>query len=211
MPQFICWLCFNNTINMLGYFKRKEECSKNIISNIFKERKNMRKTIEDILERIIFASRWLMAPVYLVLSISLFFITVKVLQEFGHAIPLMFKMDIQELLLFVLHIVDLALIGNLVLMIIFAGYENFVSKIGVAQDSEDKPSWMGKVDFSGLKLKLVASIVAISGINLLEAFMSLEMKTDRDIQWMIIIHLVFVASGVLLALMDYIASKTKSH
>ena len=211
MPQFICWLCFNNTINMLGYFKRKEECSKNIISNIFKERKNMRKTIEDILERVIFASRWLMAPVYLVLSISLFFITVKVLQEFGHAIPLMFKMDIQELLLFVLHIVDLALIGNLVLMIIFAGYENFVSKIGVAQDSEDKPSWMGKVDFSGLKLKLVASIVAISGINLLESFMSLETKTDRDIQWMIIIHLVFVASGVLLALMDYIASKTKAH
>ena len=171
----------------------------------------MRKTIEDILERVIFASRWLMAPVYLVLSISLFFITVKVLQEFSHAIPLMFKMDIQELLLFVLHIVDLALIGSLVLMIIFAGYENFVSKIGVAEESEDKPSWMGKVDFSGLKLKLVASIVAISGINLLESFMSLETKTDRDIQWMIIIHLVFVASGVLLALMDYIASKTESH
>ncbi len=211
MPQFICWLCFNKTINMLGYFKRKEECRKNIISTIFKERKNMRKTIEDILERAIFASRWFMAPVYLALSISLFFITVKVLQEFGHAIPLMFKMDIQELLLFVLHIVDLALIGNLVLMIIFAGYENFVSKIGVAQDSEDKPSWMGKVDFSGLKLKLIASIVAISGINLLEAFMSIEIKTDRDIQWMIIIHLVFVASGVFLALMDYIASKTKSH
>ena len=171
----------------------------------------MKKTIEDILEKAIFASRWFMAPVYLALSISLFFITVKVLQEFGHSIPLMLKMDIKELLLFVLHIVDLALIGNLVLMIIFAGYENFVSKIGVAQESEDKPSWMGKVDFSGLKLKLVASIVAISGINLLEAFMSIETITDRDIQWMIIIHLVFVASGVLLALMDYIASKTESH
>ena len=120
-------------------------------------------------------------------------------------------MNIKDLLLFVLHVVDLALIGNLVLMIIFAGYENFVSKIGVAEESEDKPSWMGKVDFSGLKLKLVASIVAISGINLLEAFMSIETITDRDVQWMIIIHLVFVASGVLLALMDYIASKTQSH
>ena len=171
----------------------------------------MKKTVEDILEKAIFASRWFMAPVYLALSISLFFITVKVLQEFGHSIPLMLKMDIKELLLFVLHIVDLALIGNLVLMIIFAGYENFVSKIGVAEKSEDKPSWMGKVDFSGLKLKLVASIVAISGINLLEAFMSIETITDRDVQWMIIIHLVFVASGVLLALMDYIASKTESH
>ena len=171
----------------------------------------MKKTIEDLLEKAIFASRWFMAPVYLALSISLFFITVKVIQEFGHNIPLMFTMNIKELLLFVLHVVDLALIGNLVLMIIFAGYENFVSKIGVAEESEDKPSWMGKVDFSGLKLKLVASIVAISGINLLEAFMAIETKTDRDLQWMIIIHLVFIASGVMLALMDYIASKTKSH
>ncbi|SVC81680.1 uncharacterized protein METZ01_LOCUS334534 [marine metagenome] len=118
-------------------------------------------------------------------------------------------MDIRNLLLFVLHIVDLALIGNLVLMILFAGYENFVSKIDAAKDSEDKPSWMGKVDFSGLKLKLISSIVAISGINLLEAFMSLKDHTDREIQWQIIIHIVFIASGVLLALMDWIASKTK--
>ena len=104
----------------------------------------------------------------------------------------------------------MALIGNLVLMILFAGYENFVSKIGAAEGSEDKPSWMGKVDFSGLKLKLIGSIVAISGINLLEAFMSLKDHTDREIKWQILIHLVFVSSGVLLALMDYIASKTKS-
>ena len=104
----------------------------------------------------------------------------------------------------------MALIGNLVLMILFAGYENFVSKIGAARDSEDKPSWMGKVDFSGLKLKLVGSIVAISGINLLEAFMNIENLDDRNIKWQIAIHLVFVLSGGLLALMDYIASKTKN-
>ena len=102
-------------------------------------------------------------------------------------------------------------------MIIFAGYENFVSKIDIARTSPDKPSWMGKVDFSGLKLKLVASIVAISGINLLEAFMSISyvdelgnsIVTDREIRWMIIVHVVFIISGVLLALMDYIASITK--
>ena len=93
-------------------------------------------------------------------------------------------------------------------MIIFAGYENFVSKIEVAKISEDKPNWMGNVDFSGLKLKLIASIVAISGINLLETFMDLSKKSDQEIKWMIIIHLVFVGSGVLLAVMDYIASKT---
>ena len=123
----------------------------------------------------------------------------------------MFAMDVKDLLLFVLHIVDLALIGNLVLMVIFAGYENFVSKIGVADDSEDKPSWMGKVDFSGLKLKLIASIVAISGINLLETFLDISTKTEQELRWMVIIHLVFVASGVMLALMDYIASKSESH
>ena len=93
-------------------------------------------------------------------------------------------------------------------MIIFAGYENFVSKIGVAQNSEDKPSWMGKVDFSGLKLKLIASIVAISGINLLEAFMNISSKTDQELKWMVLIHIVFILSGVLLALMDYIAART---
>ena len=150
-----------------------------------------------------------MAPVYVVLSLSLAVITLKVIQEFMHNVPLMVTMDIRNLLLFVLHIVDLALIGNLVLMILFAGYENFVSKIDAATDSEDKPSWMGKVDFSGLKLKLISSIVAISGINLLEAFMSLKDHTDREIKWQIVIHIVFIASGVLLALMDWIASKTK--
>ena len=152
-----------------------------------------------------------MAPVYVVLSLSLAVIMLKVIQEFMYNVPLMVSMDIRNLLLFVLHIVDLALIGNLVLMILFAGYENFVSKIDAATDSEDKPSWMGKVDFSGLKLKLISSIVAISGINLLEAFMSLKDHTDREIQWQIIIHIVFIASGVLLALMDWIASKTKSR
>ena len=174
------------------------------------KKSKFRENLENTLESSMFASRWFMAPVYVVLSLSLAVIMLKVIQEFIHNIPAFYAMDIRNLLLFVLHIIDMALIGNLVLMILFAGYENFVSKIGAAKDSEDKPSWMGKVDFSGLKLKLIGSIVAISGINLLEAFMSLKDHTDREIQWQVIIHIVFVVSGVLLALMDYIASKTKS-
>ena len=173
------------------------------------KRSKLRDNLENALESSMFASRWFMAPVYVVLSLSLAIIMLKVVQEFMHNVPLMITMDIRNLLLFVLHIVDLALIGNLVLMILFAGYENFVSKIEAAKDSEDKPSWMGKVDFSGLKLKLISSIVAISGINLLEAFMSLKDHTDREVKFQIIIHLVFIASGVFLALMDWIASKTK--
>ena len=174
------------------------------------KKSKFREDLENTLESSMFASRWFMAPVYVVLSLSLAVIMLKVVQEFIHNLSMFYDMDIRSLLLFVLHILDMALIGNLVLMILFAGYENFVSKIGAAKDSEDKPSWMGKVDFSGLKLKLIGSIVAISGINLLEAFMSLKDHTDREIKWQILIHLVFVSSGVLLALMDYIASKTKS-
>ena len=174
------------------------------------KKSKFRENLENTLESSMFASRWFMAPVYVVLSLSLAVIMLKVVQEFTHNISTFYGMDIRSLLLFVLHIIDMALIGNLVLMILFAGYENFVSKIGAAEGSEDKPSWMGKVDFSGLKLKLIGSIVAISGINLLEAFMSLKDHTDREIQWQVIIHIVFVVSGVLLALMDYIASKTKS-
>ena len=174
------------------------------------KKSKFRESLENTLESSMFASRWFMAPVYVVLSLSLAVIMLKVVQEFTHNISAFYGMDIRNLLLFVLHIIDMALIGNLVLMILFAGYENFVSKIGAAEGSEDKPSWMGKVDFSGLKLKLIGSIVAISGINLLEAFMSLKDHTDREIQWQVIIHIVFVVSGVLLALMDYIASKTKS-
>ena len=167
--------------------------------------------LENLLEKSIFASRWLLAPVYIVLSISLFFITIKVIQELLNFAPIVLTTELKDMMLFVLHIVDLALIGNLVLMIIFAGYENFVSRISVADGSEDKPDWMGTVDFSELKLKLVASIVAISGINLLETFMDIGEKNENEIFWMIIIHVVFVGSGVLLALMDYISSKSKKN
>ena len=120
--------------------------------------KQSKEQIEEVLEKSMFASRWFMAPVYIVLSASLAVIMLKVIQEFINYLPLFLDLKIKELLLFVLRILDLALIGNLVLMILFAGYENFVSKIGAARQSVDKPSWMGKVDFSGLKLKL-ASVV----------------------------------------------------
>ena len=171
----------------------------------------MKHKFEAPLEHIIFASRWFMAPVYLILCASLGIIMLKVVQEIWQALPNLIEMSIKDTLLLVLHIVDLALIGNLILMIIFAGYENFVSRIEVARESEDKPVWMGKVDFSGLKLKLIASIVAISGINLLETFMDVASKSDRELKWMLTIHVVFVGSGVVLALMDYVASKTESH
>jgi len=113
----------------------------------------------------------------------------------------------------VLSLIDLSLAGNLLLIVIFSGYENFVSKIDTGDD-EDRPAWMGTVDFSGLKMKLIASIVAISAIALLKAFMRLAEGEDVDQQtliWLVVIHFSFIVSGVLLALMDFIASKTGKH
>ena len=98
----------------------------------------------------------------------------------------------------------------------FSGYENFVSKFDI-EDSVDRPSWMGTVDFSGLKMKLIASIVAISGIHLLKRFMEIgeahaEVPFDTaQLRWMVIIHLTFVSSGVLLALMDWLTAQTDKH
>jgi uncharacterized protein (TIGR00645 family) len=118
----------------------------------------------------------------------------------------------EQAILLGLSLIDLSLTGNLLLIVIFSGYENFVSKIHVG-DHEDRPSWMGTVDFSGLKIKLIASIVAIGAIALLRAFLPLgdagaEVDGPR-LRWMVVIHLTFIVSGVLMAAMDWIASKTE--
>ncbi len=132
---------------------------------------------------------------------------VKFTQEFFHIAPGILEMNEGEAILAVLTLVDMSLVGNLLLMVIFAGYENFVSKIDVGKH-EDRPEWMGKVDYSGLKIKLLASIVAISGIELLKAFVNVHEMTDRDMAWKVGIHLTFVVSGVLLALMDKITENS---
>jgi len=119
------------------------------------------------------------------------------------------SMHPEQAILMVLSLIDLSLAGNLLLIVIFSGYENFVSKIDTGED-EDRPEWMGSVDFSGLKMKLIASIVAISAIALLRAFMRLaegEAIDDRTLAWLVGLHVTFVVSGVLLALMDWIAGR----
>jgi len=162
--------------------------------------------IERRLEGFIFASRWIMAPFYVGLVGALAVLLVKFVQELLHLIPNALVLSEQEIIVMVLALIDLSLAGNLLLMVIFAGYENFVSKIDTG-DHEDRPEWMGHVDFSGLKLKLIASIVAISGIHLLKSFMSVKSVDKEDLLWLVIIHVTFVGSGVLLAVMDRIAER----
>jgi uncharacterized protein (TIGR00645 family) len=118
-------------------------------------------------------------------------------------------------ILVVLTLIDLTLAGNLLLIVLFSGYENFVSKFDF-DAGQDRPEWMGKVDFAGLKMKLIASIVAISAIDLLKWFMSIEEMKDPALMnqtffWLVVVHLTFVLSGVLMALMDYLASRAVKH
>ena len=160
--------------------------------------------VEKIFETLIFASRWLLAPFYLGLAVSLVVLLIKFAGELLHIASHAFTSTESEVILGVLALVDLTLTGSLLIIVIFSGYENFVSKIDHS-GHRDWPEWMGTIDFSGLKLKLLSSIVAISAIQLLKQFMSLKTVSDRDIFWLVIIHVVFVVSGVLLALSDRIA------
>jgi uncharacterized protein (TIGR00645 family) len=171
----------------------------------------MRNTGEKILESILFNSRWILAPVYIGLVISLLMLLTAFVTEIVHTVPHLIGMKAEVVILTVLSLIDLSLALNLVLIVVFSGYENFVSKIDTG-DSEDRPQWMGTLDFSGMKMKLIGSIVAISAISLLRAFMTLSASDapfdEARLHWMIILHLTFIASGVLFAAMDWIAALT---
>jgi uncharacterized protein (TIGR00645 family) len=159
--------------------------------------------VERGFETLLFASRWLMVPFYFGLVVSLVVLMVSFVHEIVSVVPHFLTVTETEAIIWILTLIDLSLAANLLIMVIFSGYENFVSKMGV-DEHPDRPAWMGTVDFSGMKLKLVASIVAISAIHLLKAFMEIETIDKANLQWLVIIHLVFVGSGVLLALMDKI-------
>ncbi len=164
--------------------------------------------MERLIEQTLFASRWLLAPMYLGLVVMvaiLVWVFMTELAAFALALP---TVTVDSAILGALALIDLSLAANLLMIVIFSGYENFVSRIEF-DGHKDRPDWQGDVDFSGLKLKLVASIVAISGIHLLKIFMDVTKYDVEQIRWMVIIHLVFVVSGVLLAAMDWISNHAK--
>ena len=169
------------------------------------------KSIEYRLERFMFARRWLLAPFYIGLVGAIAILLFKFVKEFITLLPQVFTLDGGQIMVSVLTLVDVALVANLLLIIVFAGYENFVSKINT-ENSEDRPEWMGHVTFSDLKIKLIGSIVAISGIELLKAFVNIDNYSDKQIAWKIGLHLTFVLSGVLFAVMDRLtAGKSGGH
>lgn len=161
------------------------------------------KKLEHFLENLIFNSRWLLAPFYFGLMLSIIILMAKFTKEFFHLIKIVLHAEGSEIIVGVLNLIDATLVANLLLIMIFVGYETFVSKIDT-QGHEDRPDWMGKVSFSGLKIKLFASIIAISGIELLNAFMNVASFTNEQLAWKVGIHLTFVISGLLLSIMDWL-------
>ena len=163
----------------------------------------MIERLERIFENGLFASRWLLAPFYVGLVLSIGLLLAVFLREFAYALSSVWTLSVEAAILKVLTLLDIALAANLIMVVILAGYENFVSKID-NHGHEDRPAWMGTTSFSGLKLKLFASIVAISGIQLLKGFMTIGQNkvTDDELMWMAIIHFAFVLTALLSALTD---------
>lgn len=167
-----------------------------------------RPMIESMLEKVLFASRWLLAPFYFGLAVGVAILLIKFVQELFHLAQGAFVASEADVILGVLSLIDLALTGSLLLIVIFSGYENFVSKIDHSKH-QDWPEWMGTIDFTALKIKLLGSIVAISAIQLLKQYMAVKTTSDRDLMWYAIIHVVFVVSSVLLALSDRLTGESK--
>lgn len=159
--------------------------------------------MEKSLERLMYATRWLLAPIYLGLSLALLALGLKFFQELFHVLPHVFEIAEADLVLVILALVDLALVGGLLVMVMFSSYENFVSRLDIGDDTE-KLNWLGKMDSSSLKNKVAASIVAISSIHLLKVFMNASNIENDKLLWYVLIHLTFVVSAFAMGYLDKI-------
>lgn len=157
--------------------------------------------MERFFENAMYASRWLLAPVYFGLSLALIALGIKFFQEIFHVLPHIFSVAESDLILVLLSLVDMTLVGGLLVMVMFSGYENFVSQLDISADKE-KLNWLGKMDSSSLKMKVAASIVAISSIHLLRVFMDAQNISTDYLMWYVIIHMTFVVSAFCMGYLD---------
>jgi len=162
--------------------------------------------VEHAIERTLFLSRWLMAPFYLGLGLALMILLYEFGRQMMHLAHVVTGPEHDDIIIGILALIDLSLMGNLLLMVMFAGYESFVSKLNLS-DHSDRLDWMGQIGFGDLKLKLTTSIVAISAIRLLETFMDIEKVSDRELAWTVGIHATFVLSALVLATMERLMHK----
>lgn len=157
--------------------------------------------MERLIETLIYRSRWVLAPIYLGLSLAVIALGIKFFQEIFHLAVEIFVLSEEQMILKILSLVDLAMVGGLLIMVMMSGYENFVSRLDVGE-GEEKLGWLGTMDSSSLKAKIAASIVAISSIHLLKKFMAVETLSNDNLKWYVIIHMTFVLSAFLMGYLD---------
>ncbi|MDG9922213.1 MULTISPECIES: TIGR00645 family protein [unclassified Pseudomonas] len=157
--------------------------------------------MERFIENAMYASRWLLAPIYFGLSLALLALALKFFQELYHILPHVFSLEEASLILKLLSLIDMALVGGLLVMVMISGYENFVSQLDI-DEGKEKLSWLGKMDSGSLKMKVAASIVAISSIHLLKVFMNAENIKVDYLMWYVIIHMAFVVSAFAMGYLD---------
>jgi uncharacterized protein (TIGR00645 family) len=158
-------------------------------------------SVEKMLEKMLYASRWIMAPIYLGLSLVLLALGIKFFQELFYILPNVLSIKEVDLVLVVLALIDITLVGGLIVMVMFSGYENFVSRLDI-NETDEKLNWLGKVDSASLKNKVAASIVAISSIHLLKVFMNTPNIPNDKIMWYLLIHITFVLSAFAMGYLD---------
>ena len=162
--------------------------------------------MEKTIERLFYASRWLLAPIYLGLTLALVALGIKFFQEVFHLLPHVLEATESEMVLVVLGLIDIALVGGLIVMVMFSGYENFVSRMDI-DEADDKLGWLGKLDAGSLKSKVAASIVAISSIHLLRVFLNVEQIDNTKLLWFVVIHMTFVLSAIGMVALDRWSAK----
>ncbi|MGR9013876.1 MAG: TIGR00645 family protein [Gammaproteobacteria bacterium] len=157
--------------------------------------------IVHVLERLMYAGRWILAPIYFGLTLALLALSVKFFQELYHFLPHVLDIAETDLILEVLTLIDLSMVGSLIVIVTFSGYENFVSQMSIAEDTE-KLEWLGKHDYGSLKMKVATSIVAISSIHLLKVFMNIEVTENDKLMWYVLIHLTLVLSALFMGYLE---------
>jgi uncharacterized protein (TIGR00645 family) len=159
--------------------------------------------MERFIEKTMYASRWLLAPIYFGLSLGLLALAIKFFQEVFHVLPNVLELGEADLILVLLSLIDMALVGGLLVMVMISGYENFVSQLDI-EEGVEKLNWLGKMDSTSLKMKVAASIVAISSIHLLRVFMDARNIEPQYLMWYVIIHMTFVISAFAMGYLDKI-------
>jgi len=166
--------------------------------------------MERLLENTMYSARWILAPIYFGLSFALLALAVKFFQELLHLAPHLLEIAEADLILVVLSLVDMALVGGLLVMVMIYGFENFISQLDI-EEGREKLNWLGKMDSGSLKMKVAASIVAISSIHLLKVFMNAQNIPNDKLMWYVIIHMTFVVSAFAMGILDKLAKTGKGE